>query len=56
MYCCHCRRYNQKLVVSEYGLGGGCGGDYATVCTSAAMAVKMPYFGTMPIMCKSRFF
>jgi hypothetical protein len=45
-------RHQRKLVVSEYGLGGGCGGDYATVCPNAYEAVKMPYFGTMPIICK----
>lgn len=47
-----CSRHQRKLVVSEYGLGGGCGGDYATVCPNAYEAVKMPYFGTMPIICE----
>jgi hypothetical protein len=47
-----CSEHGKKLVISEYGMGGGCGGDYATVCPNAAAAVKQPYFGTMPTMRK----
>lgn len=35
----------KPLVVSEYGFGGGCSGDYKTPCPNSAQAVKYPFFG-----------